>query len=175
MSIYLLRHVETTNNLKNIISGRIETEILPDSNIEVDENVLFELIYCSTSRRCRDTIAMLHVEMSEINFIEELQERSLGILEGMEKKEALTIYPYLFYKNKVSIKAEIEGGESIRDVKNRVEEVVRDIIKKGTYKNVLICSHNQTLKVIYAMINNIEITDEYWDKTNFLNGRIVKV
>lgn len=175
MSIYLLRHVETMNNLKNIISGRIETEILPDSNIEVDENVLFEFIYCSTSRRCRDTIAMLHMDGSEINFMEELQERSLGILEGMGKKEALKIYPYLFYKNKLSTKAEIEGGESIRDVKNRVEEVVRDIIKKGTYKNVLICSHNQTLKVIYAIINNIEITDEYWEKTNFLNGRIVKV
>lgn len=177
MSIFLLRHVKTENNSKNIISGRIDTDILPDSNIILDGNVSFEYIFCSTSKRCRDTIAKLPTDMysGEINFTEELQERSVGILEGMAKESALKLYPHLFYKNKLSVSAEIEGGETIQDVKNRVEEVLQDIIIKGTYKNVLVCSHNQTLKVIYAMITNIKITDEYWANTNFLNGTIIKV
>ena len=177
MAIFLLRHAKTVNNMKNIITGRIETEILPDTNIVLDGNVSFEYIYCSTSKRCRDTIAMLptHMYNGNINFAEELQERSVGFLEGMEREVAMELYPHLFYQNKLSVNAEIEGGETIRDVKNRIEEVVRDIIIRGTNMNVLVCSHNQTLKVIYAMIHNIEITDEYWANTNFLNGTIVKI
>lgn len=177
MAIFLLRHVKTVNNSKNIISGRMDTEILPNTDIVLDENVSFEYIYCSTSKRCRDTIAVLQTHMyhGEINFTEELQERSVGILEGMPKEVALELYPHLFYQNKLSVNSEIKGGETIQDVKKRLEEVVQDIIIRGTYKNVLVCSHNQTLKVIYAMINNIEITDEYWANTNFLNGTIVKI
>ena len=177
MSIFFLRHVKTKNNSKNIISGRIETDILPDSNIIWSENVSFEYIYCSTSKRCRETITMLPKELysGEIYFTEELLERSVGILEGMSKKIALKLYPHLFYKNKLSVLAEIEDGETIQDVKNRVKEVVQDIMRKGTHKNVLICSHNQTLKVIYAIVNDIEITNEYWTSTNFSNGTIVKI
>lgn len=177
MAIFFLRHAKTVNNLKDIISGRIETEILPDTNLVLDGNVSFEYIYCSTYKRCRDTIAMLptHMYNGKINFAEELQERSVGFLEGMEREVAMELYPHLFHQNKLSVNAEIEGGETIQDVQNRIEEVVQDIIIKGTYMNVLVCSHNQTLKVIYAMIHNIEITDEYWANTNFLNGTIVRI
>ena len=140
MAIFLLRHAKTVNNLKDIISGRIETEILPDTKIVLNGNVSFEYIYCSTSKRCRDTIAMLQAHMynGKINYAEELQERSVGFLEGMERKDALEAYPHLFYQNKLSVKAEIEGGETIQDVKNRIEEVVRDIVIKGTYMNLLV-------------------------------------
>lgn len=177
MAIFLLRHVKTVNNLKDIISGRIDTEILPDTSVEVDGNLSFEYVYCSTSKRCRETIAMIQTKMNngKIVFADELQERSVGILEGMEKKMALELYPHLFYKDKLSVKARVDGGESIQDVKDRVERMIYEIQSKETNKNVLICSHNQTLKVIYAMINNIDITDEYWTNTNFLNGTIVRI
>lgn len=177
MAIYLLRHAKTANNTKHIISGRSDIGTLPDINVEINGSKFFEYIYCSTAKRCKDTVAMLkrNAYNGEIFFLEELQERCVGILEGMEKKVALELYPNLFYGNKLSVTAQVDGGETIQNVRDRVEWVVQEVLIKGANNDVLICSHNQTLKVIYAMIENIEITDQYWVNTNFMNGIIVKV
>lgn len=177
MAIYLLRHVKTVNNQNNIISGRIDAEILPESQITLIDDVTFDYIYCSTSERCKKTVELVPPYMckTSVEYIDSLQERSVGFLEGMEKDKALEKYPELFCNNKLLVNAVIEGGEALCDVRYRVKDIVEDIMNNKSGKNVLICSHNQTLKVIYAMLKNIDITDDYWGSIDFSNGKIIEV
>lgn len=42
-------------------------------------------------------------------------------------------------------------------------------------ENYLICSHNQTLKMIYHIINRIDITLNSWRSLNFENGEVYEI
>ena len=177
MAIYLLRHVKTVNNQSNIISGRSDAEILPDQKIMFTDDVTFDYIYCSTSERCKKTVELIPTYMckTSVEYLDSLQERSVGFLEGMEKDKAIQYYPELFYRKKLSVDAMIEGGETLSDVRHRVEDIIQDIVNNKSNKNTLICSHNQTLKVIYAMLKSIIITEDYWESIDLPNGRIIEV
>ena len=41
-------------------------------------------------------------------------------------------------------------------------------------EDILICGHNQALKVLKAILQSEEVTQEYWAETNFENGKIIK-
>ena len=99
----------------------------------------------------------------------ELSERNMGMLEGVNKFKARELYPSLFCGNKVDISASIPNGESICDVQQRLKKIV-DYIRANQEKNILICSHNQTLKILYFSLNGIPITNDAWQCLNFPNG-----
>lgn len=171
--IYFLRHAATKNNEEKKISGRSEDiGILPNQSIVMDTK--FEgKIYCSTALRCKSTVKLLpSYKEKDIIYMEKLQERSLGKLEGMEREDAINKYSELFVEDKVSVAAHIPNGETIEDVKERLKPVLDEIVKDDTDEDILICSHNQTLKILYAMIKDIEITDEYWRSIEFPNAEV---
>lgn len=177
MGIYILRHAVSENNLLKKISGRYEVDIISGQSIEGKyKDAFFDKAYCSESKRCIDTIKLMRENsIKEAIYTPILLERNMGLLENMGKKEAISNYPEYFVDGRIAVSAEIPDGETIYDVRQRVNELVKDIISESKDKNILICSHNQTLKVIYALIKNIEITDEYWRNVDFPNAEIVLV
>ena len=177
MAIYFLRHVKTQNNIEKILTGRCESEILPNQEIlYFNPNLHFDKVYCSSSKRCKDTLDLMPKEFfGDVYYTDILLERSIGILEGMKRENAIEKYPQLFVEKRIGTNFLIPDGESIEEVKMRVDCLVQEMLRNRDNTNYLICSHNQTLKVIYSVINNIDITDEYWRNTDFPNGTIVKV
>lgn len=176
MSIFLLRHIKTAYNENRVITGALDVDVLPNQSIFGENPIpIFDRILCSPLGRCRKTLALLPLESRQnITFVDALSERSLGRLEGMEKENAFVLYPELFRGEKIDIHAAIPGGESIDDVKNRLcVEVIPLLNKKN--ENILICSHNQTLKVLYALLHQLPITNSFWESTNFENGRIYRI
>lgn len=109
-----------------------------------------------------------------ISFMPCLKERNLGILEGMNRTEAVQQFPHLFENRKLKVSAKIPGGESIDDVKQRIS-VLTDNLLMHKDKQIMVCSHNQTLKILLAEIKGISITDTYWQSVNFNNGEIICV
>lgn len=178
MSVYFLRHIKTVNNQAKILSGRSGTEILPGQKVEIPDSCPhFTKVYCSTAERCRNTLAMVPETMigADITFSDRLLERSLGVLEGMEKEKAIVQYPEYFVERRVGIMAQISGGETIEDVYLRVQPIAEKVMERKMQENILICSHNQTLKVIYMIVNAVEITDKSWHELDFPNGKIMKI
>lgn len=175
MSLYFLRHVKTYNNDKGIISGQSEAEILPNQKIKFKcECKNFDIIYSSPSQRCRETLG-LFISNTRILYTETLLERSLGDLENMSKTDAIAKYPELFRNNFLDIYSHIPNGETINDVIKRVMPLIDIIYQIPQNNKCLLCSHNQLLKIIYAYILKIPITNDYWQQKNFNNGEIIKV
>ncbi len=177
MSIYFLRHIKTVDNLLGKISGSSDSDILPGQNLRISYIMTesFDQIYCSPIKRCRDTIKLLPNYMQgNISFMSCLKERNLGILEGMNRTEAVQQFPHLFENRKLKVSAQIPGGESIGDVKQRISGLT-DLLLMHNDKQILVCSHNQTLKILLAEIKGFSITNTYWQSVNFNNGEIICV
>ena len=81
MSIYFLRHVKTYNNLNEILSGRHESNILPNQIIQLPKhNITFDIDYSSTSKRCRYTLGILPSELfiSDVIYTDNLLTKRKG-------------------------------------------------------------------------------------------------
>lgn len=179
MSIYFLRHIKTVDNLSGKISGRSDSPTLPEQILRISCKIekRFDQIYCSPYKRCRDTIALLPSTLqTNVYYDPSLIERSLGILEGMDRIEAIRCFPQLFENDKLKVNTQVPGGESIEDVKQRVSAIIDILIAiTNRKKQILICSHNQTLKILLAELKSIPITNHYWQTVNFQNGELVCV
>lgn len=178
MSLFFLRHVKTYNNVDERLSGRTETDIIPHQNVELtQDNLIFDIVYSSTSIRCRDTLKLINdlISCEKIYYTETLVERSLGKLENMPKSEAEILFPSLFINGRIGVDKDIPDGETINDVKQRVNSLVETVLSIASKHQCLVCSHNQTLKIMYAMINKITITDSYWHDKDFKQGVVIKV
>lgn len=178
MGIYFIRHLMTQNNKSNILSGRSNVGILPDQEIIFSPTLELSTVFSSPAKRCRQTIRALSLEFSIAKhaiFDERLEERNLGFLEGMSRKDAIARYPHLFCDNKLNVTASIPNGESISDVINRIKSFMsdQDLCSISESSNVLICSHNQTLKLFLAYLSGIEIDNTYWHRVNFPFGKVV--
>jgi broad specificity phosphatase PhoE len=178
MSIYFLRHVKTYNNFNNILSGRTETNILPNQHVHFQEDPIhFDYIFSSTAKRCIDTLTLVPQKflVDNVKYTDNLLERSIGVLEGLTRVEAEQHFSNFFVNGKIGVNCIIPNGESIDDVVLRVKPLIETILSIEKESNCLICSHNQTLKIMYALIKNVPITDEYWHSTNFRQGVIIKI
>lgn len=178
MSIYFLRHLKTESNCKSVISGSGDSAslcenqeiIYPDSFPEK-----FDIVLCSTLKRCKDTLNQAEkVICNTVIYSEKLIERNMGILEGMQKDKAKEMYPHLFHNDKVDVNAIIPDGESIDDVKMRLTEIAA-LIRNNQDKEILICSHNQALKILFSVLKNITVTNHYWNTLNFRNGHLISI
>lgn len=176
MSLFFLRHLKTANNNKGIISGKTDSKLIPNQHIHDRpyEDTTFDIVLCSPMKRCMDTISLICKER-KINTLQmpELVERDMGDLEGLTKAEAMHQFPLLFYSGKVDVTSIIPNGESVHDVFERLEPVI-SYIKANEDKNVLVCSHNQTMKVLYCALCGISVTNAFWQVFNFPNGVLIR-
>lgn len=179
MSIYFLRHVKTVDNLNGKISGRSDSPALPGQILRISCNIekQFDKIYRSPYKRCRDTIALLPSTLQRnVCYEPALIERSLGILEGMERIDAIHRFPQLFENDKLKVDSQVPGGESVEEVKQRIGTIVDTLTAyTNRKKQILVCSHNQTLKILLAELKRIPITNHYWQTVNFKNGELACV
>ncbi|MDE5758338.1 MAG: histidine phosphatase family protein [Allobaculum sp.] len=178
MSIYFLRHIKTTYNQDGIISGCADAEVIPGQSLVLPPGmpVYFNRILSSPLKRCQATIELLPNSCYDsIEIFDCLIERNVGILEGLSKKVALTQYPFLFCDGKIDVDAIIPNGESISEVAERISIIAKEILLASVEMNILVCSHNQTLKVLFAILRKIPLTNNYWKKVNFKNGVLINI
>lgn len=178
-NLYFLRHCRTTNNIKHIITGQSDVPIIKDEIIEVNQFVLQNnvLLLCSPLLRCKQTADIF---CKSINFspqiitYPELRERNLGELEGLERKKAVEKYPEYFVNSKFIYNMTPPNGESYLQICERADKLINIIEGKLKANNVVLCSHNHILKIIYFKIMDIPIRDN-WYRTKFENGKVYKI
>lgn len=139
-----MRHGETLFNVKRKIQGWCDSPLTTkgiEQAIETREyfkehNILFDHAYCSTSERCVDTLELILEGNMPYTRMKELKEMNYGIFEGESEDlnpkttKAFESF-YLPY-----------GGESSNDVKDRMVNVLTEIMDIKTHENVLVVSHS---------------------------------
>lgn len=174
-SLFFLRHLKTDFNRNNIISGKEDSEIMSGQSVKIcsSECIGFDTVLCSPLKRCRTTVSLIPDDyILSIRYIDALSERNMGVLEGLDRADAQAHYPFLFCGNKIDVSAAIPNGESIYEVHQRLIPIA-EFIETNRDKNILICSHNQTMKILFFTLNEIPITNDAWQCLNFPNGVII--
>lgn len=175
MHIYCLRHFQTKNNKKGLLNG--ENFSVP---IEKGEPIIFsssiDMVLCSPALRCYQTLHYLISSMPvcKVVYTKQLLERNLGDLEGKSRVEMARQYPDIFNGNRLSIFSTPPNGESFSAFYNRILEI-KKICYKYESKNILVCSHNQTLKMLYFILTEKEITQNTWEALSFPYGKITQL
>ena len=180
--IFILRHLTTKNNINGLISGRSEIGIICKKLIGVEKIKLLHKVYSSPSERCRKTIKTFFKQFGmavETNYDNRLLERHMGEFEGRSKKELLILYPdyFILYNSQIRFNPLMTPpfGESYDDFSQRIKSFYTECCyKDNSETNILICSHNQTLKRLLLLINQKKST-ELLKTEDIPNGKICKV
>jgi broad specificity phosphatase PhoE len=152
MKLTLIRHGQTNYNLKDLCNGRPNSKVYltslgkkqAQSAAKKLSKEKFEVIFISELRRSRQTAEIIN-QYHKVPLIKDkrLNDRSMGEFEG---RPATLFYIWRdAHKNRWTCRP--KGGESYEDMKERVNNFLKDLAKKK-YKKVLIVSHLPILKVM---------------------------
>lgn len=176
-NIFFLRHLKTLNNDLHIISGQSDSEIM-DIDCTLIDMSRFDKIYCSPSLRCIRTIEQLGSRSNStrgIIYDKRLLERNMGSLEGILKEEGKNKYPSLFKQGMFDVFKTPPYGESYECFKERVHDFYNEHLCIKKNNNILICSHNQTLKLLRLFVLEKDVTYQSWKEYSFKNGELTEI
>lgn len=180
MEIYMIRHGETMWNQQHRLQGRKDIPLndvgLAGARIAAEalKDVHFDRVFSSPLVRAKKTAEIIlknHPDLS-IEPLDDLQEIAFGTGEGIEmrddvphteaEKEILDhLKRWFAYPDTV---APLPGGESIREVKDRIEHFLDTCIypNEDTYERVMVTCHGGILRGIESIVRNLSDAD-YWD------------
>lgn len=179
-NLYFLRHCTTDSNNNDIISGTSDVHICRNSLLDFSEISSFVnlCIVSSPLLRCRETVKILFEYTKRdfpVFYSQYLIERSMGFFEGMKRKTASYTFSNYFKQEHFIYYLTPPEGESFTDLSKRVDLFINDFLMELLKeKDVLICSHNQVMKMIYIKLNNIEI-EQNWNTIHFKNGKVYQI
>lgn len=179
-AVFALRHFRTDNNNQDILNGR-SIQLPVSETRQIECGVQIDKVYCSTALRCRQTLEKFLEtnNVRKIEYTKEILERSLGDMEGRPRQEMISAYPQLFTGSRLDIFATPPGGESYETFQKRASSFLNrtNLEKADEAENgsILICSHNQFLKMLYFTIHKKEIKKEAWNTLTFPFGEVIRI
>ena len=170
--IYFVRHGETDFNKYDVSQGQLETSLnclglkQAQTIAEKLKDYKFDVIYCSTLTRARQTVEFINKYHNlEVNFDERLKEVNKGILEG-KKNDQATYDRFFADPHKY-------GGETEEDVVIRTYDFLKDLQKhKG--KNILVVGHGGIHKYFDFCLKGKDIKKDKLILTRMKNCEIVE-
>ncbi len=168
-TIYLTRHGQTEWNLEKRLQGHGNSPLtefglnrakeLSDRIKDID----IDVIYTSPIERAYKTACIVKgYKDIEVKIHEGLKEMNFGDYEGKITEEVMKENPdwdiSAIMRGNLEMRA--PNGETLGEVRERVNYAMREIIKENEGKNILIVAHGITLKAIMAFFNDKEANNE---------------
>jgi probable phosphoglycerate mutase len=172
LNLFITRHGETQWNSENRLQGRKDSELTDNGKrnaVALGERLYpthFNAIYSSPIDRAVKTAKLIRSDREiPIRLEEGLKEINFGDWEGKVKEEIEQNSKQEFFDfwnaphqyNHVP-----HNGESLSDLKRRVEQVINHIIADNKDGNVLIVTHGVAIRAILSYLMNIP-TEKWWD------------
>lgn len=184
LGLYVMRHCITGYNLTYKISGQSNLSIV-DFSINTSALDLISIkhnritIISSPLARCLQTTSLLLKQYNEfhpyIHVDSRIIERSMGNWEGELKADILREYPQYNYCGHINPLLTPPCGETIDDFLKRIDEFIQYLQIISQYTPILICAHNQSLKLlIYRLTERTDLLD-FWISCCFENGKIESI
>jgi valyl-tRNA synthetase len=165
---FLVRHGETDYNKEGRSQGQTDTPLNDTGRAQAHEtarklkNENIDLIISSDLSRARETAEIIARETgAEIIFDEKFRERSFGEGEGMLAQEQNEKYGDRFH----TYDQTYPGGETFKEVEERVVEAFRSHGENYFHKNVVIATHGGVIRALKKNIKNISVEDLF-NETN---------
>lgn len=171
--LYVLRHCKTLFNDENIISGQTDCSLIEYfvdySILSKDSHSNSYILVSSPLNRCVLTGKILksQLKLQISSFIDSrIIERNMGIWEGRKRSELLKKYPDYFFNGHFKSYMTPPMGESYDNFKFRIASFSSFMEKLLLENNVIVCSHNQALRMLTAIIKD----KQYEDIPKYPNG-----
>jgi len=180
MKIYLLRHLQTTDNKKGINASRTDSPLSKEGVKESKKliNILsqnkYDIFIVSPLQRTRKTIdPFLKTLKNPKVVVDELViERDLGALTNTRRGDGKVAEHRKQYGTD-KIKWTPPNGESLLDVHERARKFYLKIIKEYKGQDILVCAHDIFLRSLTFVILNKPIEEFYTDSLPFMtNGEL---
>jgi len=156
MKIYFVRHGQTQKNKERRATGWADDPLNEEGIKEAyktKEEVPndFTHIYSSDLVRCRQTAEIINKKLNILTTYDiRLRERNFGSLQGKTIEE---IGSELWEKDhNQEYNYQSYGGESVKDVKERLFDFIFDIKKKQNGKKVLIVTHAGIIRLLHHLL-----------------------
>lgn len=156
MELYVVRHGQTIVNVKKLINSRNIIGINATGKKQAEfaakqiEKEKIDLIICSPLRRTKQTCKIINKNKVKVIYDKRILERDSGSMqfkkiEKLDFNEWYDINKEMVYKN----------SEGFKSILKRVKEFIEEIKQKYSNSNILIVTHGDVCKAIYAYLNNI--------------------
>jgi probable phosphoglycerate mutase len=167
LKIYLARHGQDEDNAKGILNG-LRNEPLTGLGVEQakklaqeikDAGLIFDVVYSSPLLRAYDTAKavteLLAIEKPTI--MKDLVERDFGVMTGKPVKDIEKLCaPEIIKANPIVYFLSPEGAETFPQLIERSKRVIAWIEAHHRDGNVLLVSHGDTGKMIYAAYYDLD-------------------
>ncbi len=182
--IWLLRHIETSFNTNGLIVGQTDVGVnsIAGQHIKFPSVFMHETvkIYTSTLSRCILTTKILSDDIYTntkarpiIEYSDNLKERNMGVWEGRKKEDIIKNNSDKFIDGHFNPNLTPPKGEDLEKFITRAEWL-KSHIAKDHQQNIVICSHNQFLKLFFHIMKG-DYKLKQWTNIGFKHGVIVPV
>ncbi len=167
MKIYIVRHGETVLNAKGVMQGWLDEPLNQNGHALAEitgiamKNIRFDCCISSSLTRARETAEIILRESGNdlpLRIDDRIIEINFGDMEGKKISE-MGEEGYKFYMDPFHFVG-FPNGETIRDVCNRTQEFLKELIAKDDGKTYLISTHGCALR---GMVNYLSDNPaDYW-------------
>ncbi len=162
-TLILIRHGESVANRQGVFAGQIDPDLQNKGFKQaqltakyIADNYKIDKIYSSDLCRAYKT-AMCLAEILNLEVIPEqnLREIYAGKWEGMKFDELVLAYPeaYNVWMNHIG-RAECDGGESVKQLGERIMGALTKIAEENEGKTVAIATHATPIRVAQSIIES---------------------
>ena len=183
VNLYFVRHGQSVANLQDFFYNDEDAPLTPLGREQARETgrrlkelgVHFDVVYCSTYERARETCRLALIEMGlkeeDVIIDRRLEERKFDGLVGKTASEEHYRELFDYYSNR----AVVDGVEPIIDLEMRAQDFLDYIKQQYDGKNVLAFSHGHFLVAVFAIVYGRPESGDYNEIRLLNNGEILEV
>ncbi|WP_270940780.1 histidine phosphatase family protein [Romboutsia lituseburensis] len=168
-TFYIVRHGQTNWNILGKTQGHGNSDLTKkgeEQALELAEAMLnypIDLIYSSDLGRAIQTAEIVGQKIGvEVKQTPALREMGFGAWEGLliEEIKKDHLDTYTTWRNEPHL-VNIEGGETLHIIKERVDNFIKEINEKYDNKHILLVSHSVTVRVMLLSFLNSGMENIY--------------
>lgn len=167
VTVYLVRHCEAMGNVNRVFQGSTDMDISPLGAKQLEklkerfQNIHLDAVYSSPKIRAYKTAQSVVGDKNiEIITDDGLRELSGGIIEGMSFTDIYEKWPVV--EEMWTYRPEdfhTEGGESMREVYERIWETTQRIVKANPGKTIAISTHGAASRCLICRLQFGTVTE----------------
>lgn len=177
--LYIVRHGQSFFNRSKRFTGWIDSRLTKKGKKQAEKvardlkEVKIDLAYVSSLSRAEETLKAILKHHPEVKVIEDdrIIERNYGELSGKYHSSYIKKKPKLFWVYRRSYDVPPPGGESIKQVEERVMPFLEEVIEKIKKEkiNVLIVAHGNSMRPMRRQLEKLSVEEmmkleNAWDK-----------
>ncbi len=164
-TLFIMTHAESAYNKDNVFTGRLDSKLTEEGQHQSDlvaeilKNEHIDIAYQTTLTRTQETLQRILKYHPETQVVtdDRFIERDYGELAGLSKTQYKQDHPELFPTYHRSYDVAPPGGESVKQVEERVLPALEEVINRIKHDkvNVLMVVHANSIRPIRRYFENL--------------------